>query len=66
MISESKRVSETLQPWEVNPTPNTKPPFLNGAESERSFTWGRLGLGLSGGVLVVLLIAAISIPNLLR
>ena len=66
MISESKRVSETLQPWEVNPTPNTKPPFLNGAESERSFTWGRLGLGLSGGVLVVLLIAVISIPNLLR
>lgn len=66
MIAESKRVSATLQPWEVNSLPNMKPPFPNDAESKRSFAWGRLALGLSGGVFVVLLIAAISIPNLLR
>jgi hypothetical protein len=66
MIADLKRVSSTLQQWEVKAPPNLKPPVLRDDKLERNFSWGRLALTISGGVVVVLIIAAISIPNLLR
>ena len=66
MIADLKRVSSTLQRWEVAAPPNLKPPVLPAEKQKPGFSWGRLALTLSGGVAVVLLIAAISIPNLLR
>lgn len=66
MIADLNRVSTTLQRWEVAAPPNLKPPLLPVEKPKASFSWTRLALTLSGATTVVLLIAAISIPNLLR
>ena len=66
MIADLKRVSSTLQRWEVATPPNLKPPVLPVEKPKASLSWTRLALTLSGATAVVLLIAAISIPNLLR
>jgi hypothetical protein len=67
MIADLKRVSTTIQQWQVDPAPATlRPPVLPTAEKKASFRWGRLALGLSGAAAVLLLLVAISIPNLLR
>ncbi|MGD0921649.1 MAG: DUF4349 domain-containing protein [Terriglobia bacterium] len=67
MIADLKRVSATLQQWQVDPAPATlRPPVIPTAEKKAGFRWGRLALGLSGAAVVFLLLVAISIPNLLR
>jgi hypothetical protein len=67
MIADLQRVSSTLQCWQVEAAPgNLKPPFIREVRAKPGLSWGRLALTLSGGAAVVLLIAAISIPNLLR
>ena len=67
MIADLQKVSATLQRWQVEPAPtNLKPPVIRDEKPARGFSWTRLALGLSGAVFVVLIIAAISIPNLLR
>jgi predicted anti-sigma-YlaC factor YlaD len=67
MIADLQRVSATLQRWQIEPAPaNLKPPVMPAEKKERSFSWQRLAFTLSGAVVVVLIIAAISVPNLLR
>jgi hypothetical protein len=67
MIADLQKVSATLQRWHVEPAPaNLKPPIIREEKPVRSFSWRRLALTLSGATAVVLIIAAISIPNLLR
>jgi predicted anti-sigma-YlaC factor YlaD len=67
MIADLQKVSATLQRWQVEPAPaSLRPPLLREEKPERGFSWTRLALGLSGAVFAVLIIAAISIPNLLR
>ena len=67
MIADLKKVSATLQSWEVEPAPaNLKPPVLPAEKPRVHWTWSRLAVGLGASVAVVILIAAISIPNLLR
>ena len=67
MIADLQKVSATLQQWQVAPAPaNLKPPVIRGDNAKAPFSWVRLALTLSGGAAVVLLLVAISIPNLLR
>jgi len=68
MIADLQKVSAALQRWQVAPAPaNLKPPAIPGDEkAERGFSWQRFAFTLSGAVVIVLIIAAISIPNLLR
>jgi hypothetical protein len=67
MIADLRRVSTTLQQWQVDPAPATlRPPVIPTGEKKASFRWGRLALGLSGAAAVLLVLVAISIPNLLR
>jgi hypothetical protein len=67
MIADLKRVTTTLQQWQVESAPATlRPPVIPTAEEKTGFRWGRLALGLSGAAVVFLLLIAISIPNLLR
>ncbi len=67
MIADLQKVSATLQRWQVEPAPaNLKPPIIREEKPAQRFSWRRLALGLSGAAAIVLIIAAISIPNLLR
>ena len=67
MIADLQKVSATLQRWQVAPAPaSMKPPVIREEKAKAPFSWVRLALALSGGVAVVLLLVAISIPNLLR
>jgi hypothetical protein len=67
MISDLQKVSATLQRCRVESAPATlRPPVIREEKPERGFSWMRLALALSGAVFAVLIIAAISIPNLLR
>jgi predicted anti-sigma-YlaC factor YlaD len=67
MIADLQKVSATLHRWEVEPAPaNLKPPGLPVERPRGNWNWSRLVVGLGASVAVVLLIAAISIPNLLR
>jgi hypothetical protein len=67
LLSELKHVSATLQRWQVEPAPPTlRPPIVVEAKPQARWSWTRLALGLSGAVAVVLILVAISVPNLLR
>jgi hypothetical protein len=67
MIADLKRVSTTLQRWQVESAPATlRPPIVKEEKPQPGFRWGRLALGLSGAAAVLLLLVAVSIPNLLR
>jgi len=67
MIADLKRVSTTLQQWQVDPAPATlRPPVIPTAEKKAGFRWGRLAIGFAASGAVILIIAAISIPNMLR
>ncbi len=67
MIADLRRVSTTLQQWQVESAPATvHPPVMPAAEKKTGVRWGRLAIGLAGSAAVILIIAAISIPNLLR
>lgn len=67
LLEELRRVSATLQQWQVEPAPGSlRPP---GIESEREGRWWwrwQGGLGLAAAAAVVLVIAAASIPSLYR
>ena len=67
MIADLQKVSASLQSWEVEPAPaNLKPPVLPVEKPQGRWNWSRLVVGLGASVAVVILLAAISIPNLLR
>jgi hypothetical protein len=67
MLADLKRVSTTLQQWQVESAPATlRPPVIPAAERKTGVRWGRLALGLSGAAAVLLILVAISVPNLLR
>jgi hypothetical protein len=67
MIADLQKVSATLQRWQVEPAPaNLKPPVLPVEKEKARWGWGRLAIGLTGAAAVILIVAAISIPNLLR
>ena len=67
LLSDLKRVSTTLQRWQVEPAPTTlRPPVVVETKPQARRSWARLALGFSGAVAVVLIVAAVSIPNLLR
>ena len=65
MIADLQKVSATLQTWKVEPAPaNLKPPILPVEKPRVRRNWSRLAVGVGASVGAVLLIAAISIPNL--
>lgn len=66
MIADQEQISATLPQWEVKALPDRKPPAFRDEQAKRGFSWMHLALTSSGVVLVVLIVAAISIPNLLR
>ena len=67
MIADLQEVSASLQSWEVEPAPaNLKPPVLPVENPQGRWNWSRLIVGLGASAAVVILLAAISIPNLLR
>ena len=67
MIADLLKVSSTLQSWEVEPAPaNLKPPVIPVEKAPIRWNWSRLIVGLGASAAAVILIAAISIPNLLR
>ncbi len=67
MIADLQKVSATLQSWEVEPAPaNLKPPVLPVEKPKVYWNLSRLVVGVGASVAIVLLIASISIPNLLR
>ena len=67
MIADLQKVSATLQSWEAEPAPaNLKPPVLPVEKPQLRWNWSRLIVGLGASAAAVILIAAISIPNLLR
>jgi len=67
MIADLKRVSAALQHWQVEPAPEAlKRPVFEVRQTEARGGWGRLVIGLAGSAALILIIAAISIPNLLR
>ncbi len=67
VIADLQNVSATLRQWGVEPAPpNLRPPVLVVERPPRRWSWTRFALGLGASAAVVLLIAAISIPNLLR
>ena len=67
MTDDLKPGSTTLQQSHADSPPGSpRPPAIPAAEKKTGFRWGRLALGLSGAVAVLLILVAISIPNLLR
>ncbi len=67
MIADLRKVSATLQSWGVGPAPaNMKPPVLPVEKPQSRWNWSRLIVGLGASAAAIILIAAISIPNLLR
>lgn len=67
MSDDVKRASATSGQPQVESAPATlRPPVITATEKKTGLRWGRLALGLLGAAVVLLLVAAISIPNLLR
>lgn len=66
VLGDLKRVSETLQRWQVEPAPaSLRPPAVE-AEPTRRLSWRRLTWALAGTAVVVLVIGSLAIPNLLK
>src|SRR3990167_4975857 len=67
VLADLKRVSETLQRWQVEPAPaSLRPPAVEDAEPQRRFSWRRLTWALAGTAVVVLVVGSLTIPNLLK
>lgn len=67
LVADLKRVSETLQRWQVEPAPpRLRPPALEAAPERSRWTWNRLVLALTGSAAVVLLVLAVGLPNLMK
>lgn len=65
LVADLKRVSETLQRWQVEPAP-PRLPALEAAPERSRWAWNRLVLALAGSAAVVLLVLAVSLPNLMK
>ena len=67
VLGDLKRVSETLQRWQVGPAPaSLRPPAVEDAEPQRRFSWRRLTWALAGTAVVALLVLVVAVPNLLK
>ena len=67
VLADLKRVSETLQRWQIGPAPaSLRPPAVEDAEPQRRFSWRRLTWALAGTAVVALLVLVVAVPNLLK
>lgn len=67
LVADLKRVSETLQQWQVERAPaSLRPPAIEAGEAAPRWRWKRLTLALAGTAAVVLLLLAVTTPNLMR
>jgi len=67
VLADLKRVSETLQRWQVGPAPaSLRPPAVEDAEPQRRLSWRRLTWALAGTAVVALVVGSLTIPNLLK
>ncbi len=67
VLGDLKRVSETLQRWQVEPAPaSLRPPVVEEAEPQRRLSWRRLTWALAGTAVVALVVGSLVIPNLLK
>jgi len=67
VLADLKRVSETLQRWQVGPAPaSLRPPMVEEVEPQRRFSWRRLTWALAGTAVVALLVLGVAVPNLLK
>lgn len=67
LVEDLKHVSATLQLWDVEEAPaSLRPPVVAGPRLRSSLFRWRPVFALAGAAAVILIIAAVSIPNLLR
>ncbi len=67
LLGELKCVSAALQRWQVEPAPaSLRAPIVVEARPQARRSWVRLALGFSGAAAIVLVLVAITVPNLLR
>src|SRR3990167_5349410 len=67
VLADLKRVSETLQRWQIGPAPaSLRPPAVEDAEPQRRFSWRRLTWALAGTAVVALLVLGVAVPNLMK
>ena len=67
VLGDLKRVSETLQRWQVEPAPaSLRPPAVEEAEAQRRFSWRRLTWALAGTAVVALVLLVVVTPNLMK
>lgn len=67
LVADLKRVSETLQRWQVEPAPaRLRPPAVEAERPARRWTWPQVAIAFGGAAAVLLLAFATMTPNLLR
>lgn len=67
VLADLKRVSETLQRWQIGPAPaSLRPPMVEEVEPQRRLSWRRLTWALAGTAVVALVVGSLTIPNLLK
>lgn len=67
VLADLKRVSESLQRWQVGPAPaSLRPPMVEEVEPQRRLSWRRLTWALAGTAVVALVVGSLTIPNLLK
>ena len=67
LVADLKRVSETLQQWQVERAPaSLRPPAIEAGEAAPRWRWKRLTLALAGTGAVALLALWITVPDLLK
>jgi len=68
LLEELQQVSATLQQWQVEPAPATlRPPAVEAAEPKMSWWSVRpAAWGLAATAVIVLVVASVTIPNLMR
>lgn len=67
LVEDLKRVSATLQHWQVEPAPTTLRPLAVESVRERPRWWNwQTAAALAATAAVVLVVASISLPNLMR
>ncbi len=66
MVRDLQHVSQTLQRWQVEPAPVTlRPPKVEEPRPAVRWTWPRLVLAFGGTAALILLVLAVTLPNLL-
>lgn len=67
VLGDLKRVSETLQRWQVEPAPaSLRAPALEEVEPRRRFSLRRLTWALAGTAVVTLVVGSLTIPSMLK